>query len=245
MTEKEYQKFITRYDKFKNNNLPTPFWDEERNTEEYVWFKDNKLETEDNIIYALSEVTFSGLYYPFIDKHYKGTSDKLISVIGHNHAHSFDEVLKALYYSPESFRIEESDKKYYSTQELQYINDIQKYLLFIDLKDYDEKEKKRFQNKKHAKYTNCPRITLKQKEIDRIKNNEIDFIAFKYQECYTSFKPYKALIINENGDYCLHVLIKNRKKVKYKEIKDKYIFNNYDDNNYIELDYIEILEILK
>ena len=28
--------FNSRYDKFKENNLPTPFWDEERQTLEYV-----------------------------------------------------------------------------------------------------------------------------------------------------------------------------------------------------------------
>ncbi len=36
MTDKEYQKFIKRYDKFKDNNLPTPFWDEERQVPKFI-----------------------------------------------------------------------------------------------------------------------------------------------------------------------------------------------------------------
>ena len=38
MKEGDYKEFIKRYDQFKKNNLPTPFWDEERQTLEYVYF---------------------------------------------------------------------------------------------------------------------------------------------------------------------------------------------------------------
>ena len=30
MEEKDYKKFIKRYDKFKKNNLPTYFWDDDK-----------------------------------------------------------------------------------------------------------------------------------------------------------------------------------------------------------------------
>lgn len=40
MTQKkfDYEEFNKRYDKFNKNNLLTPFWDEERQTLEYVYF---------------------------------------------------------------------------------------------------------------------------------------------------------------------------------------------------------------
>jgi len=37
MNEEEFQNFMKRYDKFKKNNLPTLFYDEERLTREYVY----------------------------------------------------------------------------------------------------------------------------------------------------------------------------------------------------------------
>ena len=43
MNKKEYQEFMKRYEKFKKNNLPTYFWDEERQTYEYVYY-DNQLD---------------------------------------------------------------------------------------------------------------------------------------------------------------------------------------------------------
>lgn len=36
MKKRKYNEFMKRYDKFKNNNLPTPFWYNERKTLEYV-----------------------------------------------------------------------------------------------------------------------------------------------------------------------------------------------------------------
>ena len=36
MKKRKYNEFMKRYDKFKKNNLPTPFWDDERKTLEYV-----------------------------------------------------------------------------------------------------------------------------------------------------------------------------------------------------------------
>ena len=38
MKKFEYNEFVKRYNKFKKNNLPTPFWDSERQTLEYVYF---------------------------------------------------------------------------------------------------------------------------------------------------------------------------------------------------------------
>ena len=75
------------------------------------------------------------------------------SVVGHSHAHSFEEVVSALYSSPESFSIAKDEEQYYSKQELEYLRRVQKYLLFIGMKDL-EKQKvpvSRYRNKIHSK----------------------------------------------------------------------------------------------
>ena len=113
------------YDKYKKNNLPTPYWNEEREIKEYVYFDNDNLQVYDELSYALEDITLVSLYYPFIDKHFmsykKGRKRVYNVVVGHNHAHSFEEVLIALYYSPESFKIEKKDYSYYSEQELEYL----------------------------------------------------------------------------------------------------------------------------
>ena len=40
MKQKEFNK---RYDKYQKNNLPTPFWDNTRETLEYVYYNNNNI----------------------------------------------------------------------------------------------------------------------------------------------------------------------------------------------------------
>ena len=65
------KEFYKRYDKFKKNNLPTPFWDEKRQTLEYVCLGNkntiydfenakNKIDVYYNIVDALSNVAQTG-----------------------------------------------------------------------------------------------------------------------------------------------------------------------------------------
>ena len=75
MNKKELETFLKRYDKYKNNNLPTPFWDDERFTLEYVYRDDNiigdsktKIRINYNLTEALGEIAVSGFYYPFQSK---------------------------------------------------------------------------------------------------------------------------------------------------------------------------------
>ena len=62
MNKKEYKEFLKRYDKFQKNNLPTPFWDDERQTLEYVHFiNEEEREISDDLVYALENITRAGL----------------------------------------------------------------------------------------------------------------------------------------------------------------------------------------
>ena len=126
---------LTRYDKFKENNLPTPFNDDERSVLEYVWFDDTGLNVSQNLTYALEHVSNTGLYYSY-------------SVDGkHSHGHSFEEVLMSLYKYPETFKIDIDEEEYYSKQELEEINDIQEYLLSIGLEDIKDASITRYRTK--------------------------------------------------------------------------------------------------
>ena len=41
MKKHEFIEFEKRYEKFKKNNLPTPFFDDERQTFEYVYYSNH------------------------------------------------------------------------------------------------------------------------------------------------------------------------------------------------------------
>ena len=153
MNKKKAKEFVKRYDKFKRNNLPTPFWDEERQTLEYVsydseldyWnnlFKtededfDRKLNVNYSIVEALEDIAFTGFYYPYTCGYFslaKVTDEdhNLKIKKGHTHSHSFEQVVKSLYDFPESFSISKDEEQFYSKQQLKYLRRVQKYLLFI------------------------------------------------------------------------------------------------------------------
>jgi hypothetical protein len=85
------------------NNLPTRFWDEERQTLEYIYFSKNNLEeielnVNNSLTDSLGDIVRVGFYYPFTARYLiqKKENNKYIfqTVVGHNHAHSFEEVVK-------------------------------------------------------------------------------------------------------------------------------------------------------
>ena len=76
MQKRKFNEFMKRYDKFEKNNLPTPFWDEERQTLEYVNIGnrkniynfdniDNKVKVYSNLTSALEDLVDINFYYPF------------------------------------------------------------------------------------------------------------------------------------------------------------------------------------
>ncbi len=126
-----------KYEKFKNNNLPTPFWNEERQILEYVYYEKSKnqgktLTVSTNLAECLGDISLIGLYFPFT---YTIKIDHFIEKTINGHAHFFNDVLKVLYDYPESFKIMKNDESYYSAQELEFIKRVQEYLLQLGLKD--------------------------------------------------------------------------------------------------------------
>ena len=247
MSDKEYQKFIKRYDKFKDNNLPTPFWDEERQVKEFIYFdnghtllnpKSNHkcLNVNSTLTEALGDIAFTNFYYPFIDKH------------NFNHAHSFEEVVNALYLSPETFKIDKKAQKYYSAQELEYLQRVQKYLLFIGLKDIDNFKisEKRYQNKIQQKYENALIYKFDDNTLKKVLNGKLNFRIIKwYQKAqlkYYQEGEFQALIVDKNDNFKLFIEFTYEEVKKYKDIKKFYPKQNLKDNSKVIAMYFKILE---
>lgn len=268
MNEFEHKEFIKRYDKFKKNNLPTPFWDEERQTLEYVYFHngksilDNKeskdeLEVNSSLSKALGEIAFTGFYYSFTCKHIIGwkENDKFIEkwVVGHSHAHSFEEVVRALYYSPESFSIANDEEQYYSKQELEYLRRVQKYLLFIEMKDLENRKEptSRFRNKIHSKYKNALIYKFNDDALNDILMGKRDFRVIDWYPEYSrndkKYKPkeYQALIVDKEDNFKMFVEFTYEEIKFYKDIKNVYIRNDLKDDDKLIVNHFKILEIFK
>lgn len=265
MNEFEYKEFIKRYDKFKKNNLPTPFWDEKRQTLEYVHFHNgksvingeivkNELNVNSRLSEALGEIAFTGFYYPFTDKHFVGWREngKYIHklVVEHSHAHSFEEVVEALYGSPESFNIAKDEESFYSKQELKYLKRVQKYLLFIGMKDLEERKTpvSRYRNKVHSKYEKSFLYEFDDENIEKILNGKIDFRVINWYPEYSGpekYKPkeYQALIVDQENNFKMFVEFTHEEVKFYKDIKNVYKRNDLKDNDKLIIKHFKILEI--
>ncbi|MBE6147844.1 MAG: hypothetical protein E7168_05955 [Firmicutes bacterium] len=264
MSKFDYENFNKRYDKFKKNNLPTPFWDDERQTHEYVYYENIKhngenlkqLSVYNNLTDALGKIAGANLYYPFTSKNiisYK-ENGKIVTKtnISHSHAHSFDEVVKSLYYSPESFNIPKDEEQYYSSQQLKYLKRVQKYLLLIGIKDFENENISvtRYRNKLHKKYQNAYIRKLEEEDINKIISGEVNFIVSKYNPNYSVNKKYKpkenlALIIDKNENFIMFLDFTRCKISEYKEIKNSYKIKDLKDNEKVVIKYFKILEIFK
>ena len=257
MKNKDYENFRKRYDKFKKYNLPTPFFDDERQTREYIWFNNsNDNELKENVTstlsYAMEEIAFTQLYYSFNCRSFnaKMVGNKYVTdeKIGHNHAHSFEEVLELLYDFPESFKISKKDEIYYSRQELMFLRDVQKYLQFIGLKDikWSPRSNSRYRNSKQKKYGNAYIHSFKNSVIKNIENGKRNFKVIHYIKGY---KPkiykngeFKALITNEKGDFKFFVEFTHEEIKNVKEIRKVYKNKSISDNDKVIVCYFKILE---
>lgn len=259
MKKRKYNEFMKRYDKFKKNNLPTPFWDDERKTLEYVNIGNrktiydfdnakNKMEVYNYLTEALENIGNVGLYYPFTAKYQDLTKDEIKFVVDHTHSYSFENVVGALYQNPESFYISKSDEEFYSKQELRYLKKLQKYLLFIGLKDV-ETEKipiSRYRNKLHEKYKNAYTNSLEDKILNNILNGKINFTIKKwykeYQERSYETEDYCRLITDNDYNIKLYIKYTNDEVRLYKDFKDIYPMAGINDSDKVIVEYFKILE---
>lgn len=268
MTKKEYNEWLKQYYKFKNNNLPTPYWNEGNNFEYVHVNKSNSkddpddfhstLEINSSLIYALGDVTGAGLYYPFTTKALWSEIEdgkeiiktKIVRSCDGAHAHSFEEVVKDLYDFPESFKIEKEDEEFYSKQELKYLRIIQNYLLFIGLKDLDRIKPpvSRYRNKLRKKYEKAYTRTFNDSMIDdAVSGKKLYYVKDTYitdKETKT-YEPgeYTALVFDEEQKIRMYIEYTKTEWMPYKEAKAKYPDENFNDDEMVSIRHFKVLEV--
>jgi len=234
------------YDDFKNNNLPTPFYNNKKEHFEYVNFIVNELQVNDNLIYALGDLADTDLYFSYTSKYFiedeKTSEIKIIK--GHCHSHLFDDVVRSLYNFPESFEISKEEEQFYSKVELSFLKRIQKYLLFLGMKDLENvNDISRYNNKNFETYKNTRIYKFDDDEIKNILENKLNFYVTPYYENYKNLENYDVLIVDSNEDFKLHIEIYNREEKKYKEVKQAYTINDLNDQDKVIVTYFNILKV--
>ena len=202
---------------------------------------------------SLGEITLTNFYYSFTSKYVtmKKEKGKYIKevVVGHNHAHSFEEVVKSLYYAPESFNISKEEEQFYSKQELEYLRRVQKYLLFIGLKDEEDNKIKvsRYRNKLQKKYENVMIYKFNNEVLQNIINGKNNFRVINWYPEYSGEKIYKsheyqALLVDEEDNFKALVEFTYEEVKKYIDIKDNYKNPELKDDDKVIVCYFKLLE---
>ena len=244
---------MKKFDKYKNNNLPTRVFDEETQDIKYVYQREssyNGLMVSSSLTDALTYITMNDFYYSFFINSFFYNKDKKKWVVefGHHHEHTYEDVVKMLYKFPESFTISKDEEIFYSEQELQFLKRLKKYLCFIGMKDLNSTNEKnnRYINKLHDKYKNAYRYHLSSKVINEFIEGKRDFLI---RECSTLLenKEYKqgeycALLIDEEENYRLYVEITKEEIRDYKDVAC-FIEKSKIEGEKVNLSYFKILEI--
>lgn len=246
MKKNDYQTFNKRYEKFKKNNLPTPFLDRERKVLEFVCYEDEHLNVCNNITDFFLD-RFS-LFYPFncivitIDG---------VRKIGVCHEHTFEAVVRDLYKYPVSFSISKKDEVYYTKRELSYLKLLKSYLLFIGLSDVgDNNSVSRYRNKLEKKYRNAIILQVDNREINSIIKGKRTFFATKKTKINKTPRKFENgelqyLVIDNKYNFRLLIEYVEKKKQKYKEIKKQVKVSNTKDDDDVIVNYFKVLEIFK
>lgn len=248
MTEFDYKTFNKRYDKFKKNNLPTPFWDRERQVFEYVFYEKNNRNEGYNICNNLTD-SFNGkleLYYPFNSIIVTKEGERKV---GHRHEHTFESVVRDLYDYPVSFNISRKDETFYSQQELTYLKILKNYLLLVGLDDIgDNIHISRYRSKLAKKYQNAIIIHADNREINDIIKGKRVFFAAKKTKYNKDLRQYakgelQYLILDNKNKFRLLIEYVEKKKQKYQEIKKQVKISQTKDNDDVIVYYFKTLEI--
>ena len=248
---------------FKDYKLPVPVWDEEREVLEYIYNIDvsidgdhDVLQIDNSLTNALGNVASAGFYYSFTSGYFElPTLDDEVKehkiVVGRTHAHLFDEVVESLYDFPESFSISEDEEQFFSKQELEYLKKVQKYLLFIGLKDITLEE---FENRSNSRYLNVDKkeylglVTTKYDDVvlDRILNGDLRARVFvtNHADIYENRDEYEDKVLVMDSNYDVKACFKFYKyEVKtYGEVKDIYTYDELNDDDKVVVEYFDIVE---
>lgn len=202
----------------KKYDLPYPKWEHDK-LNYYVTvsdFEGKEFNIKENNLYnALSEVISYSLYFSFnIGKK-------------HSHEHEFDDVIKNLYLYPESFNLNDEDKKCYSSEELKYLEHLQKFLLFIGRKDSNKITANLCNNERARLFKNTRKLYFSDEKCKvLLKGKSINL------NLYSDKENLDIILLNKNGDI-LGLLnatfIENKSIESLKETDINYDFYGYDN----------------
>lgn len=250
MKKFDYKTFNERYEKFKKNNLPTPFWDKERQVLEFVCYEKDWYQGGFNISNNITDSFISkfDLYYPFNSIIVTKEGEKKV---GACHEHTFENVVRDLYNYPVSFNIPRKDESYYSKQELSYLKLLKNYLLFVGLTDLPDNVKvARYRNKLVKKYQQAMILKLDNRQINDIIKGKCSFFAIKKNKHNKDIKKYakgelQYLIVDDKYNFRLFIEYVEKKKQKYQEVKKQVKVLKTKDTDEVMVYYFKILEIFE
>ena len=250
LKNKHYQiKCHKRYKKFRKCSIPYPFYDQKRNTFEWVNYGKKDYDIDESLFFALSRKANTGLVY-----HYQANifcrnkkNEKPNYRIKVSHCHSFDEVVRYLYMHPDTFVIPKEYLSEYSTQELINLKRIQNYLHIIGLRDEKRskelsevsstlddlynKDKKTLRDVfKIYKYNVLEKKLIKKEKLSRYENKK----AIEYKNYRTMFEDNDEIvkeILKEERDYRIFR--------RYSRVGERYFLIDKNDNYRAILEFIE------
>ena len=258
LKDKNYSwKINRRYKKFRNCNLPYPFWDKKRDTFEWVYYdkyRQGGYDIQKSLYEALGNVSSSGVTYhyeAFMYGRKNPEQEELKYQMMESHCHSFDEIVGCVYDYPESFCIPEDCLEEYSKQELRFLKKMQSYLKAIGLPDKKESPEITALDKKWEEIDNKKRKNLrdrffllcyqkkweKLREKEKLKRytNEKALLYSSYHPLYTEKTGVTEAYLNGKKDYIL--------RRKYTFHKETEVGNRYMVVN-PENEYCGTLEVI-
>ena len=156
-----------------------------------------------------------------------------------------------MYAFPETFKVTFDDEKYYSKQELDYLRRVQKYLLFIGLRDEDIPKYDNDGNKIvdysrfNTKYSKCKIIACNDSVIEKINSGVKNYfvIVTEYPELYKDEDclDTEALIVNTFDDFKFHIKYRYYKKFLYKDMQELCDLENLKDDDVVIVEYFDVI----
>ncbi len=228
--DKKYESCSLPYDLVTDN----PFTGDSS----YNWITyNNELITNYSLYESMSDIIRYGFIY-----HYE-TEEQDTEY--HSHGHSYEDVLRTLYYYPEHFHIPNDSLHEYSNQELKFIKRMKSYLLLIGLKnlkpteteqEMEEQKLSRSNNELARKYSLYGFYEPHNRSLKDILNGKYNYLIRQaWDNKYEEEIGKKLLLFNEEQDILGELTITDVKLM------------NIDDLNedILDLSYYESLDKFK
>lgn len=130
---------------------------------------------------------------------------------------------------------------------MHYLRRVQKYLLFIGLKDIDDTKKipvSRYRNKNQEKYANLRIYRFNNFYIEQVLKKKKDFMIFGWFPTHdkTVLIEKQALVSDTEDNIRLLIKFTNEEIKLYKEIKDVYQNKEFKDDEKVIIAHFKILK---